>query len=161
MNRHSHITLFTFTLIFAMASNSTASEQNQKPYISHNLLNKIKYMTSHERNITRKIDKSDMHDSNIFGITINEDKIIIDTKKTKDLFGSIMHKLEGSFEKIDSKLKKDQVASVDETGIIIREDIVSIDLNKTKTFLNKWSNSMNSVAEELDKTMSDIEDLLR
>ena len=91
------------------------------------------------------------------GITVEDDKIIIDTRQTKDFLRGIGDKMKHSFQKIENSLRKEKISSVDEAGIIINDTSMQIDLNKTKHFMEKWMHSMESVVNELNKTMGEIE----
>jgi len=91
------------------------------------------------------------------GITVEDDKIIIDTRQTKDFFRGIGEKMKHSFQKIGDNLRKERISSPDETGIIINDTTIRIDLNKTEHFMEKWMRSMESVVEELNETMKEIQ----
>jgi len=90
------------------------------------------------------------------GITVDDGKIIIDTRQTKDFLRGIGDKMRHSFQKIEDSLRKEKISSPDETGIIINDTTMQIDLNKTKHFMEKWMRSMESVVNELNKTMGEI-----
>jgi hypothetical protein len=91
------------------------------------------------------------------GIVVDNGKIIIDTKQTKDFLQDISQKMEKSFKRIETNLRKEQISSPNETGIIITDTSVQIDFNKTKDFMEKWIRSMESVAKEIDDTVKEIE----
>ncbi len=91
------------------------------------------------------------------GITVDDGKIIIDTKQTKDFLRDIGEKMKKSFQKIETTLQKEKIQSPDETGIIITDTKMQIDLNKTRNFMEKWMRSMESVVQELNKTMGEIQ----
>ncbi len=90
------------------------------------------------------------------GITVDDGKIIIDTKQTKTFLHSIGEKMQKSFDKIEATLKREKIDSPDETGIIITDTKMQIDLNKTRNFMERWMKSMESVVNELNKTMGEI-----
>lgn len=90
------------------------------------------------------------------GITVDDGRIIIDTKQTKVFLHGIGEKMQKSFDKIEAALKREKINSLDETGIIITDTKMQIDLNKTKNFMEKWMRSMESVVNELNKTMREI-----
>ncbi len=91
------------------------------------------------------------------GITVEDDKIIIDTRQTKDFLRGIGDKMKHSFQKIENSLRKEKISSPNETGIIVNDTSIQIDLNKTEHFMEKWMRSMESVVNELNKTMGEIE----
>jgi len=95
--------------------------------------------------------------SQSLGITVDDGKIIIDTKQTKDFLRGIGEKMKKSFQKIETSLQKEKIQSPDETGIIITDTKMQIDLNKTRNFMEKWMRSMESVVQELNKTMGEIQ----
>jgi len=90
------------------------------------------------------------------GITVDDGKIIIDTRQTKDFLRGVGDKMKHSFQKIEESLRREKISSPDETGIIINDTTMQIDLNKTKHFMEKWMRSMESVVNELNKTMGEI-----
>jgi hypothetical protein len=98
--------------------------------------------------------------SNGLGIVVKEGQIIIDTKQTKAFLQNLESKMQSSFDRIESSLRKGQIQSPNETGIIITDTTLQIDLNKTKNFMEKWVKSMESVAEEIDDTLREIEQSL-
>jgi len=90
------------------------------------------------------------------GITVDDGKIIIDTRQTKDFLRGIGGKMKHSFQKIEESLRREKISSPDETGIIISDTTLQVDLNKTRHFMEKWMRSMESVVNELNKTMGEI-----
>jgi len=90
------------------------------------------------------------------GITVDDGKIIIDTRQTKRFLHGIGKKMKKSFDKIEATLQKEKIDSPDETGIIITDTKMQIDLNKTRNFMEKWIRSIESVVNELNKTMGEI-----
>jgi len=132
-------------------SNRQADEPKNKPHISQVLKEKI----SKPSNATQ-VPRQKMTTAQSLGISIDDGKIIIDTKQTKDFFQNIGKKIKKSVDKIKENLEKEKVDSSSETGITITETTMHIDLNKTKNFMEKWVKSMESVVQELNRTMSDI-----
>jgi len=94
------------------------------------------------------------------GISIDDEKIIIDTKQTKEFFKGFAEKIKSGFKNIEQSLKGEKVESKSETGITITKSTMNIDLNKTKSFVNRWIESMSGAIEEIDKTMGEIEQSL-
>jgi len=68
--------------------------------------------------------------------------------------------MQSGFKRIEHDLRKEQISSPNETGIIITDTTLQIDLNKTRNFMEKWIRSMESVAEEVDDTLREIEQSL-
>jgi len=90
------------------------------------------------------------------GVTVDDGKIIIDTRQTKRFLHGIREKMKKSFDKIEAALRKEKIDSLDETGIIITDTKMRVDLNKTRNFMEKWIRSMESVMKELNKTIGEI-----
>lgn len=90
------------------------------------------------------------------GITIEENKITIDTNKTKDFFQSIGKKFGEKLKKITQDLEKGMVNEKD-AGVKIDETHINIDLNKTKDFLESWGQKMQGFVKEFDTMAKEID----
>lgn len=90
------------------------------------------------------------------GIEMNENKIVIDTNKTKDFFQNLGKTFENKILKFTQDLEKG-VVSEKEAGIKIDESHINIDLNKTKDFLEKWTKKMQSFIKEFDTISKDLD----
>ncbi len=90
------------------------------------------------------------------GIKVNKDQIIIDTDQTKKFMESLTKKIDRSFKKVASDLKKNKMNSPNETGIIITKDRIEVDLNKTQKFMEKWVRSMEAVGKQLDSVAKEL-----
>ncbi|NKQ41706.1 MAG: hypothetical protein HF962_09095 [Sulfurovum sp.] len=110
-----------------------------------------------EPTITLKNPSQTKSTAKSLGIVVEDGKIIIDTKQTKNFLRDIGDKMKDSFKKIEDSLRKEKIESTNETGIIIKDTKIQIDLNKTKNFMEKWMRSMESIVNELNKTMGEIE----
>jgi len=77
-------------------------------------------------------------------------------KSGKDFLHDIEEKMKKSFRKIEDTLQKERISSPNKTGISINGTNIQIDLNQTKNFMEKWVRSMESVANELNRTMGEI-----
>ncbi len=143
--------LSIFLLSACQDEQKPEKEFADKPHISQALKEKIEKPTVDTNPKEKKMILESL------GISVDDEKIIIDTKQTKDFFHTIGEKLKESAYKIEESLRNERVESSDETGITITETTMHIDLNKTKNFMEKWVKSMESVVEELNRTMSDIE----
>ena len=87
---------------------------------------------------------------NKIGISTENDKIIIEPKKTKAFFDKLAKTLEKNAKNLEQKTK-----TIDENdiGISTSKDKITIDLNKTKSFLDSFS-------KELEKVAKDIQDVI-
>jgi len=90
------------------------------------------------------------------GITVEEDKITIDTNQTKDFFQNIGQKLGDKLKKITQDLEKGMLDEKD-AGVKIDETHINIDLNKTKDFLNAWGQKMQGFVREFDDMAKEID----
>ena len=146
------VLLSIFVFIGCEDNNLQADETKNKPHISQVLKEKIiKPYTA------TQVKKKDLTTAESLGISVDDGKIIIDTKQTRDFFHGIGQKLKKGMDNIKEDLKKKEVSSSSETGIVVTKTSMHIDLNKTKNFMEKWIKSMESVVQEVDRTMSDIE----
>ena len=86
--------------------------------------------------------------SNI-GITIDKQKITLDTNKTKEFFQNISQIFGNKLKKITQDLEK---GILDEkcAGVNIDKTHVNIDFNKTKNFLDAWGQKMQGFVKEFD-----------
>jgi len=90
------------------------------------------------------------------GITIEDNKITIDTNKTKDFFQNIGNKLGDKLKKITEDIQKGTIEEKD-AGVKIDETHINIDLNKTKDFLEAWGQKMQGFVKEFDNMAKEIE----
>jgi len=97
------------------------------------------------------------------GITIEEDKIIIDTNATKDFFKNIGKDIRSKLKKITQDLEKGTIQEQD-AGIKIDKTHINIDLNQSKIFLEGWAKKMQDFVQAfdgIDKSMDTKSDKLR
>ena len=147
-----------FVLLFSACQKNDEEANAGQAKISKPLQNSLQHSTS-KPTITPATHKPILRQSRAasLGITVEDDKIIIDTKQTKDFFRGIGEKMKHSFQKLEDNLQKERISSPDETGIIVNDTTIQIDLNKTERFMKKWMRSMESVVEELNETMEEIQ----
>ena len=141
-----------FVFIGCEDNNHQADETKSKPHISQVLKEKTTKPST-----ATQLKKRDLATAESLGISVDDGKIIIDTKQTRDFFHGIGQKLKKGMDNIKEDLKKKEVSSSSETGIVVTKTSMHIDLNRTKNFIEKWIKSMESVIQEVDRTMSDIE----
>jgi len=122
-----------------------AQEQVQKEINLKMQAQKEKKQVQHQQN--EKLSK--------VGISLHDNKITIDTDKTKDFFQSIGTLLE---EKMKTITKEIQSGLIDEksAGVKIDETHINIDLNKTKDFLEAWGKKMQGFVNEFDTIAKEI-----
>lgn len=93
--------------------------------------------------------------SNI-GINIDQNKITIDTDKTKDFFQKLTQGFEDKIRKITQDIERGVIDHKD-AGVKIDENHIDIDLNKTKDFLELWGKKMQSFVKEFDTMAKEID----
>ena len=100
-----------------------------------------------------KIDKENKKDKILqkIGISTENDKIIIEPKKTKAFFDKLTKILEKKAKKFESKV--DQIDEKD-IGITANKDKITIDINKTTNFLKSFSKELESVAKDIDNVVN-------
>ncbi|CAA6813945.1 MAG: Unknown protein [uncultured Sulfurovum sp.] len=91
------------------------------------------------------------------GIAVDENRITIDTNKTKDFFKNLGKNIENKLQKLTRDVQR---GLVDEKGpgIKIDKDNINIDLNKTKNFLETWGKSMQIFVNDIDDIAKRFED---
>ena len=148
-----------FALYLLAGCQNDKQTKNQTGYAQSTAGYPTQIKNKHNNSSTKQqtISITPSNQKNPIGIKVEDDKIIIDTKQTKDFLNSIAQKLDNGFKKIENNLRKNSVKSPNETGIIITNNKMQIDLNKSKKFMEKWMKSMENVARELNETMKDIE----
>ncbi|MEA3417796.1 MAG: hypothetical protein U9Q90_00180 [Campylobacterota bacterium] len=92
------------------------------------------------------------------GVTMSEGKLVIDTNKAKEFFGTLHKRLDNTSKEIDKELKEGNLTVAKSIGIEVTQDKMSIDLNKTKSFLDRWGEQMESFAKEFDKLTKTLHD---
>lgn len=147
--------LLSITMLLSAGSKEASEDSTtQKAHIDNNLRKQLLNPS------TTAKPKKEKTTAQSLGISIEGEKITIDTKQTKEFFKSFTNKIKDSFKDIETSLKKEQVESKNETGITITKTTMNIDLNKTKDFMGKWVKSMEGVINELDKSLGGIEQSL-
>ena len=91
------------------------------------------------------------------GIVIDKNRIVIDANQTRHFFESLTHKLDQNFKQIEQGLRKEKLRSPNDTGIVITEDRLEIDLNKTQNFVEKWMRSLETVGQQLDGIVKELD----
>jgi len=89
------------------------------------------------------------------GVTIEENKITLDTDKTKDFFESFAKELSMKLKKVTEELQDGSLIEKD-AGIKFDESHINIDLNKTKDFLNEWGKKMQGFIKEFDDIAQEL-----
>jgi hypothetical protein len=89
------------------------------------------------------------------GIEIQNNKITIDTNKTKDFFSNLTKSFENKIRNITKDIEHGVINQKD-AGIKIDENHINIDLNKTKDFLEIWGKKMQGFVKEFDTMAKEI-----
>ena len=154
MNRYLYTLLGTSMMILASTPSIDGTTQN--PYIDKNLVTKIQKMVSTEVVSTGEVTR-ERKQSNIFGIRIEGDDIIIDTQKTRELLNGILGDVSSSLDNIEKRIDKQRSHSIDDVGIHIRKDQIVIDMNRTKNFVDELADSIDIIVDELNRTVEEME----
>jgi len=128
-------------LILLSGCESNSQSENNKTLIKSN--------TSQH-----KVDKKNPDDKILqkIGISTEDDKIIIEPKKTKAFFDKLTKTLEKEAKKFESKVDKIDEKDI---GIEVNRDKITIDVNKTTNFLKNFSKELEGVAKDIDKVIND------
>jgi len=100
-------------------------------------------------NNVNKVSSDDKILSKI-GISTQNDKIIIEPKKTKEFFNNLAKTMEKEAKKLKDKTKN---INENDIGIHTNSDKITIDTNKTKTFLNNFAKELENVANNIEKSI--------
>ena len=87
------------------------------------------------------------------GFEFGKEKIVIDTKKTRDFLDSIGTKLEHAFGNMIRKGDHNQ--SLKEEVVKISDEKLEIDLKKTKEFMRNWADAIESFSKEIEGIMQE------
>ncbi len=139
----------TSLLITTACSEQNKKEENltqietQKAYIEPKLLPS----TTREKIANQNKEDKLLHK---IGIHTENDKIIIEPKKTKEFLENIAKNLEQDAKKFTKKAKEIKESTL---GIKASKDKVIIDLNKTKSFLETFSKEFENIAKDISKNI--------
>lgn len=90
------------------------------------------------------------------GINIDNNKITIDTDKTKSFFENLGKTLETKITKLTKEIETG-IIHQDDAGVHIDKNNINIDLNKTKDFLELWGKKMQSFVKDFDTMAKEID----
>ena len=107
----------------------------------------------------KEAKKSEQNDTKLskMGITMDKDKITIDTNKTKEFFQDMTKKIGDKIKKMVKELREGTIEDKD-AGIELNESHINIDLNKTKDFVDDWGKRMQGLIKEFDEIVKEIDD---
>ena len=132
-------------LLVTTACNSENNQSNEgditkvtqtKAHIEPTLLPKSEQSKYKEKKLLKKI-----------GISSNNDKIVIEPKKTEEFFKNMAKTLEHVAKEFEGKTKDIKSSDI---GINASKDKITIDLNKTKNFLDNFSKELKQMAKDID-----------
>jgi len=92
----------------------------------------------------------------LLGINIENEKIDIDLKQTKNFFENLQKTLEQKSKDINESIKEGKVDLSDTVGIKVDDEHISLDLNKTKSFFENLTQKLNNFVQDLDKSVNDL-----
>ena len=106
-----------------------------------------------EKEEQQRKQEAELQDNNKLGhmgITTDDGKLIIDTRKTKDFFQQMASKMKDHADKFTKDFEKG-VIDDKEAGIEMNQTHINIDLDKTKNFLKNWEKTLEGYAKEFNK----------
>ena len=139
------------------ASSAVVDTQNRDPYIDKNLLNSVYGQPSTNATTTKSTTLKPKVVSNILGISVDGDNIIIDTKKSRDILNSLFSDIDKGLGNIEKRIDKQRSHSINDAGIHIRKDQIVIDMNRTKNFVDELADSIDIIVDELNRTVEEME----
>jgi len=113
---------------------------------------------SNKNDNSKTITKSNISTSNKkdnkiltnIGISTQDDKIIIEPKKTKEFLNKLANRLKKEATKLESKVKNINEKDI---GIEANKDKITIDVNKTDKVLKNFSKELESIAKDINKVI--------
>ena len=150
------------TLLAAIFGNLNAAEAENTtaPYIDKKLkANHLPYRAESSKTDKTAVFAETQKEQNSsflrkIGISIEDEKIIVDTKKSRDFFIDLGAKIQHSFEKVMKKRDKNSSAEED-AGIRISDDKMVIDFNRTKKYIDRWVDTIEVLTDELGHTLDE------
>ena len=94
----------------------------------------------------------------LLGINIENEKIDIDLKQTKNFFENLQKTLEQKSKDINESIKEGKVDLSDTVGIKVDDEHISLDLNKTKSFFENFLQKVEQIAQDIEKSINTLED---
>jgi hypothetical protein len=88
---------------------------------------------------------------NKMGVSMQEGKLIIDTKQAKEFFFSIQKKLDNTSRELNREIIEKNLTMTVPMGIEVKKEKVTIDVNKTRSFFESWGSKMEAFAKEFDR----------
>jgi hypothetical protein len=152
-------------IILVMLGLTGCQEKKKTDYVSDSLKEVVVPQKAHTRQASTQTKPTPRTVTSInspisvppIGIKVDQNQIIIDTNQTKKFLESLTKKIDQSFKKVASNLKRNKIKTPNETGIIITQDRIEVDLNKTQKFMEKWIRSMETVGKQLDNIAKELD----
>ena len=135
------ISLILLLLISLNGCKENSQNENNKTLIKNNTV---------KQNINQKNDDAKILQK--IGISTENDKIIIEPKKTKAFFEKLGKTFEHTAKRIKSKVDKIDEKDI---GITANKDKITIDINKTTNFLNSFSKELEKSVKDIDRVIKD------
>ena len=135
-----NISLILLLLISLNGCKENTQNENNKTPIKNNTITQNKNQKNDDDKILQKI-----------GISTENDKIIIEPKKTKAFFDKLGKTLEHTAKRMKSKVDKIDEKDI---GITANKDKITIDVNKTNNFLKSFAKELESVAKDINKVVN-------
>ncbi len=93
---------------------------------------------------------------NQIGIDVNDKKIAIDTKKTKDFFCDMKQKLQDTAESLHKNIKEGSADFSQSVGVKIDDEHIDVDLHKTRNFIEEVGRKIEHFLAQLEHSVDDL-----
>lgn len=138
-------TLILFTLLTLIFANGCKKEDHK------DMQNQESLEPLQTQGQPNKQEKKNQEVLNNLGISTEDEKIVIDPKKTKAFLEGVANTLQGEAVRIKEEAKK---IKSEDLGIHKESDKVIIDINKTKKVLKGFTDQLEDVAKSLGEAIN-------
>ncbi|MGW8169356.1 MAG: hypothetical protein ACWGHH_05075 [Sulfurovaceae bacterium] len=90
------------------------------------------------------------------GIDVSEDKIAIDTSKTKDFFGNIQQQIKDKAQNIGQNIKESGENLAQNIGVKLDDEHIEVDLNQSRSFIEEIGMKIEHFLASLEKSVEDF-----
>jgi len=106
--------------------------------------------------MSNKNEKENQNISSDMGIDVSEDKIAIDTGKTKDFFGNIQQQIKDKAQNIGQNIQESSSDLARNIGLKVDNEHIEVDLNQSRSFIEEIGMKIEHFLASLEKSVEDF-----
>jgi uncharacterized protein YpuA (DUF1002 family) len=106
--------------------------------------------------MSNKNEKINQNILSEMGIDVSENKIAINTGKTKDFFGNIQKQIKDSAQNIGQNMKEDGINLATNIGVKLDDEHIEVDLHKSRNFIEEIGMKIEHFLASLEKSVEDL-----